>query len=165
MALDQDEVIRQFIKQYNSCQDAQFTITRWPDKEERNQKACDAYAETGAGRTLAIEHTHIETFKLQKKDSARFEKVCGVLETELRAAFPYDVTLIIPTFGIQKRTDWNGIRDTLRAWLLTQLRALPLGRTDHQIEGAPFRISILKEDGCGRGFGVARWAPPGLDTH
>ncbi len=114
MALDQDEVIRRFIKQYNSCQDARFTITRWPDKEERNQRACDAYAEALAVRPLAIEHTNIETFRQQKQDSARFLKVCGVLETELSAAFPYVVSLIIPTFGIQTGTDWNGIRDTLR---------------------------------------------------
>jgi hypothetical protein len=92
-------------------------------------------------------------------------KVCGVLETELHDAFPYDVSLIIPTFGIQTGTDWNGIRDTLREWLLTQVSALPFDRTDHQIEGVPFRISIWKEDGCGRGFGVARWTPPGLHTN
>lgn len=88
MALDQDKVICRFIKQYNSCQNGQFTITRWPDKEERNQRACDAYAEALTARPLAIEHTNIETFRQQKQDSARFLKVCGALETELRTAFP-----------------------------------------------------------------------------
>src|SRR5215471_11976743 len=103
MVLDQDEIIRRFIKQYNSCQDAQFTITRWPDKEKLKpgERACDAYAEALAVRPLAIEHTNIETFRQQKQDSARFLKVCGVLETEMSAAFPYVVSLIIPTFGIQ----------------------------------------------------------------
>ena len=124
MALDQDEVIRRFIKQYNSCQYAQFTITHWPDKEERKQRACDAYAEALAVRPLAIEHTNIETFRRQKQDSARFLKVCGVLETELSAAFPYVVSLIIPTFGIQAGNDWNGIRGALREWLLTQVRKI-----------------------------------------
>ena len=165
MALDQNEVIRRFIKQYNSCQDAQFTDIRWPDQEERNQKACDAYAEALAVRPLAIEHTNIETFRQQKQDSARFLKVCGVLETELSATFPYVVSLIIPTFGIQTGTDWNGIRDTLREWLLTQVSALPFGHTDHQVDGVPFCITIWKEDRRDRGFGVARWTPPGLDTN
>lgn len=87
MALDQDEVIRRFIKQYNSCQDAQFTITHWPDKETSGERACDAYAEALAARPLAIEHTNIETFRQQKQDSARFLKVCGVLEPELSNAF------------------------------------------------------------------------------
>jgi hypothetical protein len=165
MVLDQDEVIRRFINRYNACQDAQFTITRWPDKEERNQRACDAYAEALTVRPLAIEHTNIETFWRQKQDSARFVKVCGVLETELSAAFPYVVNLFIPMFGIQAGTDWNGIRDTLRKWLLTQVSALPFGHTNHQIEGVPFRIGIWKEDSRRRGFGVDRWAPQDLDTN
>lgn len=165
MALDQDEVIRRFIKQYNSSQSAQFTITRWPDMEERNKRACDAYAEALAVRPLAIEHTNIETFQQQKQDSARFLKVCGVLETELRDNFPYVVNLIIPTFGIQTGTDWNGIRDTLREWLLTQVSALPFGHTDHQVDGVPFRITIWKEDRRGRGFVVSRMVPPGLETN
>jgi hypothetical protein len=67
MVLDQDEVIRRFIKQYNSCQDARFTIIRWPDKEERNQRACDAYAEALTVRPLAIEHTNIETFRSKNR--------------------------------------------------------------------------------------------------
>ena len=162
--MDQDEIICRFIARYNSCQDAQFTITFWPDKAERNQRACDAYAEALGVHPLAIEHTNVETFQRQKKDSARFSEVCGVLETELKAHFPYDVTLIIPTFAIQTGTDWNGIRDTLREWLLTQVSTLPVGRTDHQVEGVPFRITIWKGDRLGRGFGVARTAPPTLET-
>ncbi len=92
-------------------------------------------------------------------------KICGVLETELSGVFLHDVSLIIPTFGIQTGTDWKGIRDTLRAWLLTQVGTLPFGRTDHQVDGVPFRITIWKERKSARGFGVARMTPPGLDTN
>src|ERR1043166_3330927 len=147
MALDQNEVIRRFIKQYNSCQDSEFTITRWPDTEnlKPGERACDAYAEAFAIRPLAIEHTRLETFGHQKQDSARFLRVCGVLETELKDAFPYDVSLIVPTFGIQTGTDWNRITKTLREWLLTQVTALPFGHTNHEIEGVPFHIGICKE--------------------
>lgn len=162
--MDQDEIIRRFIAQYNSCQDAQFTITCLPDKTERNRRACDAYAEALGVRPLAIEHTNVETFQQQKQDSARFSEVCGVLETELKAHFPYHVTLIIPTFAIQTGTDWKSITDALREWLLTQVSILPVGRTDHQVEGVPFRITIWKGDRPGRWFGVARTAPPTLET-
>lgn len=162
--MDQDEIIRRFIARYNSCQDAQFTITCWPDKAERNQRACDAYAKAHGVRPLAIEHTNVETFQQQKQDSARFSKVCGVLEKELKAHFPYHVTLIIPTFAIQTGTDWKSITDVLREWLLTQVNTLPVGRTDHQVEGIPFRITIWKGDRPGRWFGVARTAPPTLET-
>ncbi len=116
MVLDQDEVIRRFIKLYNSCQDAQFTITRWPDKEKLKpgERACDAYAEALEVRALAIEHTKIETFRNQKQDSARFMKVIGVLEQELKDSFPYDLRLTTPTFGIQTGIAWSAITDTLR---------------------------------------------------
>jgi hypothetical protein len=159
------KIIRQFIKTYNIYQDAQFTITRWPDKEERNQRACDAYAEALGVRPLAIEHTNIETFRQQKQDSARFLQVCGVLETELKGAFPYDVHLIIPTFGIQTGTDWNAITNMLRAWLLKNVGALPFGNTSHKVDGVPFNIGISKQDRHGTGFGVARWAPPNLGSN
>ena len=162
--MDQDEIIRRFIERYNSCQGAQFTITGWPDKAERNQRACDAYAEAPGVPPLAIEHTNVETFQKQKRDSVRFSKVCGVLEKELHDAFPYNVTLIIPTFGIPTGTDWNSIRDALREWLLTQVSALPVGHTAHQAEGVPFRITIMKGDRLSRGFHVARTAPPSLET-
>jgi hypothetical protein len=165
MVLDQDEVIRRLIKQYNSCRDARFAITRWPDKEERNQRACDAYAEAVAGKSLAIEHTKIETFRRQKQDSARFLKICGALETELNTVFPHDVSLLIPTFGIQTGTDWKRLRDTLRAWLLAQVSTLPFGHSNHQVDGVPFRITIWKGRKYARGFGVARMAPPCLDTN
>src|SRR5919198_130532 len=133
--MDACEIIRRFVTIYNTYQDAQFTITRWPDKEERNQRACDAYAEALERQPLAIEHTNIETFRQQKQDSARFLKVCGVLETELENAFPYDVHLIIPIFGIQTGTDWNTITNTLRSWLITSVNALPLGYARYQIDG------------------------------
>ena len=142
MALDQDEIIRRFVERYNSCQVAQFTIVRWPDREERGQKACDAYAIAPSVRPLAIEHTNIETFRQQKLDPARFLKVCGSLETELKTAFPFNINLIIPTFGIRAGIDWNGIRDRLRAWLNMNVAARPFRYTEHQIEGVPFRISI-----------------------
>jgi hypothetical protein len=158
-------IIRRFIKTYNTNQDAQFTITRWPDKEERKLRACDAYAEALGVQPLAIEHTNIETLRQQKQDSARFLKVCGVLETELKNVFPYDVHLIIPTFGIQTGSDWNAITNTLRVWLLRNVSTLPFGYASHQVDGVPFNIGISKQDWRGTGFGVARWAPPNLGSN
>ncbi len=166
MVLDQDEVIRRFIKLYNSCQDAQFTITRWPDKEKLKpgERACDAYAEALEVRALAIEHTKIETFRNQKQDSARFMKVIGVLEQELKESFPYDLRLTTPTFGIQTGIAWSAITDTLREWLLTHVDTLSFGESYPEISGIPFRVRIRKEGRRGTGFGVMRWEPPGLDT-
>jgi hypothetical protein len=152
------KIIRGFVKKYNTYQDAQFTITRWPDKEERNKRACDAYAESFGLQPLAIEHTNIESFRRQKEDSARFSKVIGILETELKHVFPYDVHLIIPTFGIQTGTDWNNITNILGAWLLTNVSTLPFGYAYHHIDGVPFRVGISKQDRASI-IGSATWLP------
>jgi acyl carrier protein len=163
--MDQDEVIRRFVAKYNDCQEHSYQITRWPDKEERNTRACDAYAEAAGAGPLAIEHTNIETFYNQKLDSARFVKILGELEAELKTAFASNVLLTVPTFAIQPGTNWQNIKAALREWLLKNVPTLPVGRTDHNIAGVPFRVSINKDDELRSWFGVARWEPPGLDRN
>ena len=110
--MEQDEIIRRFVAEYNQFQSAQYQITRWPDKEKENRRsrACDAYAETSNARPLAIEHTNGLTFHGQKQDSARFLRICGALENEMKDAFQCNFSLIIPVFAIQpctKVTDPN----------------------------------------------------------
>ena len=162
LVLEQDEIIRRFVKKYNDCQSTQFQITRWPDKEPQRSRACDAYAEASGIRPLAIEHTNVQSFHRQKQDSARFLKVCGTLETELKNAFSFDVTLIIPTFGIETGTNWNAIKNTLCEWLIANVESLPLGCSVHQVDRVSFPITIEKYEGSG--FYVARWKPPDIDT-
>ena len=161
--MNQDEVIRRFIARYNECQGHTYQITSWPDKDERNARACDAFAEARGVRPLAIEHTNIETFNNQKLDSARFVKILGELETELKTAFASHVLLTVPTFAIETGTNWQSIKATLREWLLANVPTLPAGRTDHNIVGVPFRVSINKQELSRSWFGVARWVPPGIE--
>jgi hypothetical protein len=163
--MNQDEVIRRFVAKYNESQENTYQITRWPDKEERNARACDAFAEAPGARPLAIEHTNIETFNNQKLDSARFIKILGELETELKNAFASHVTATVPTFAIQPGTDWQKIKTTLREWLLANVPTLSIGRTDHNIPGVPFQITVNKENDLPSWFGVMRWVPPGIDKH
>lgn len=162
--MEQDEIIRRFVAEYNQFQSAQYQIARRPDKEKENRRsrACDAYAEASNARPLAIEHTNVLTFHDQKQDSARFLGICGALENELKDAFRCNFSLIIPVFAIQPRTDWNKIKETLREWLLTNVNNLPPNRSDHQVVGVPFLITIWKDSG--KGFRVSRWAPPDIEA-
>src|ERR1051326_6314292 len=165
--MDQDEIIHRFIAKYNECQDGVYEITRWPDKENRNARACDAYAEADDHRPLAIEHTNIETFNRQLLDSARFMKVIGELEDELKNAFTCRTTFIVPTFAIQPGTDWRLIKTALRQWLLDNVPNLPEGRSKHNIEGVPFEVTVdIDRDKRQRSlFFVMRWEPPNLDNY
>jgi hypothetical protein len=60
-----------------TCQNAQFQITRWPDKEKQKVgqrlRACDAYAVAFGVYSLAIEHTNVQTFFRQKRIRLAFQ--------------------------------------------------------------------------------------------
>ena len=165
--MTQDDIIEQFIAKYNTCQSNTYKVTRWPDKENRTSRNCDAYAEVSEGSPLAIEHTSIQTFDDQMLDAARFMKVIGELEVELKDAFDCQTRLIVPTFAISPGTNWQTIRTALRVWLLAHVPTLPSGETKHRVDGLPFTVTInVDRDGRLRPwFGVMRWTPPGLDNY
>ena len=58
--MEQDEIIRRFVAVYNQSQSAEYQITRWPDKENRQSRDCDTYAEAPGMRPIAIEHYYIK---------------------------------------------------------------------------------------------------------
>ena len=157
--MEQDEVISEFLRVYNTCQPHNYQIARWPDRDNRSSRDCDAFAEAPGAASLAIEHTKVQTFNNQKLDSARFLKVCGELENELKQSFQTWVSMTVPVHAIQPGTNWNGIKETLRAWLLGNVDSLPLGRSDCEILGVPFRFTIHKHDSQSPVFTVGRWAP------
>lgn len=165
--MDQDEIIRRFVAKYNDCQDGNYQITRWPDREDRNNRACDAYAEAPQAQPLAIEHTNVETFQGQLLDSARFMRVIGELEAELKDAFDCHVTLTVPTFAVRPGTDWQLIKAQLRDWLLAAIPAQQSGRTKHQIPNIPFEIALEvdRDERMSHWFGVLRWVPPDLNDY
>ncbi len=158
--MDQDKTLRRFIEKYNECQTVNFEITRWPDKmENSSSRNCDAYAEAREHSSLAIEHTRVETFQKQIEDSARFMKLLGPLESRFRD-IGFSVSLAVKPFPFPKGTKWieREIVSNLSEWLELRMPELPTGRTDHEIPGIPFRVTIQKEMGS-KGFLVARWAP------
>src|SRR5262245_56643580 len=108
--MEQDEILHRFVVTYNQSQSARYRITRWPDTENSQSRDCDAYAEAANVRPLAIEHTNVLTLHNHKQDSARFLKICGALENELKGAFPCNFSLIIPVFALQLGTDWQKIK-------------------------------------------------------
>jgi hypothetical protein len=161
-ALSSEELILRLVDLYNRSQGRQFEITRWPDKENRRTRDIDAYAEEPNVRSLAIEHTNVETFANQKLDSSRFMRICGQLEAELRESFDGDVTMTIDTFAIQPGTEWDNIRDALRDWLIENVPKLPADELRrHTIAGVPFPIEIERIDSPVRFFSVMRVAPEG----
>lgn len=153
-------LITQLVELYNRAQPHQYKITRRPDEEEHNVRACDAYAEADDVVPLAIEHTRVESFHSRKLDDARFDKVFGALQAELRDSFPCWVSLWIPTFALQPGQNWESIKTCIGGWLLQNVPNLPNGRGAYQVPGVPFAVTVQKDDEMVAKLVVGRTVPP-----
>src|SRR5262245_13780140 len=110
------ELIGEFIGKYNKCQRLTYRITDWP--EDRASGEVEAIAEAEGGKTLAIEHTTIETFTGRKLDDERFLRVFEPFEGELKGAFDFDLTISVEVFSIEKGQDWAQIHKAIHKWLV-----------------------------------------------
>lgn len=152
-------VIKSLVEKYNECKHREYKIVRYPDQENSVTKDIDAYATVPGERPLAIEHTRIESFSGQLADNKRFAQLYGELETDLKHAFDFKLTLYLPVFAFRKRTDWEQARDKVRDWLLQNAHSLSDGFSPVQVVGVPFSITVHKDGNGSNRFTVARWAP------
>src|SRR5436190_238455 len=102
----QKDITKKIVDAYNNASGTKYAITRWPDEEDRTGRACDAYAEEPSQPALALEHTVIPTFDVQKEKDAQFMKAIGDLEASLKTFFPYNLSLAVDMAAIQKGQKW-----------------------------------------------------------
>ncbi len=160
----QNAVLQLVIDHYNAASGTQFVITRHPDEEERNGRACDAYAEAPGEIPIALEHTLVQTYAVQKRTDAEFMRVIGVLEAELKDRFPFRLTLTVPQFAVQKGQSWERITVAIKAWLLSG-PAIPPGPSEvAAIPGVPFPVRLRRDDFAAPRFLVGRWEDRSLDV-
>lgn len=159
----QNLILQLVIDRYNAASGTGFVITRHPDEEERNGRACDAYAEATGKTSIALEHTLVQTYVVQKRTDAEFMRVIGVLETELKDQFPFRLTLMVPQFAIQKGQSWEQITQAIKAWLL-RAPTIPPGRSEVTMPGVPFQVRLWRDNSLAPKFLVGRWEDPSLDV-
>jgi len=160
----QKKVINAVLQRYNQAAETAYTIMKWPDEEERNARACDAYAESPGLPNLAIEHTIIPSFPLQKQYDAQFMRVIGDLEAELKHSFPFQLSLAIPMLSIRKGQDWAQIKEAVKAWLIANSTAISVGHSSATIPGIPFEVSLDRDNDLPPLFTVARWLDSSLNV-
>jgi hypothetical protein len=134
---------------------------RHPDRENRASPDIDAYAESQGLSPLAIEHTAVQSLAEQIRDSSRFAQALVPLESELASAFPFWLALVLPYRNVQTGSDWATIRGCIRAWVLANAGALPIGRTTRDIPGVPFPLTFWKRLTGGPGIFLVREVPSG----
>lgn len=82
--MDQTRVIESMLNAYNAALGSSYSVTRWPDNENRSSADIDAFAESPGLQPLAIEHTKIQSLPNQYRDSSWFAEGLGQLESAMR---------------------------------------------------------------------------------
>ena len=161
--VNQNSILQSVIDRYNAASETSFVITRYPDEQYRNGRACDAYAEAADANSIALEHTLVQTYAVQKRTDAEFMRVIGVLEPELKDQFAFRLTLTVPQFAIQKGQSWEKITQAIKAWLLSE-PSIPPGRSEVTVTGVPFQVRLWRDDVSAPRFLVGRWEDSSLDV-
>lgn len=139
----EDEVIKSFVRYLADNLYSGLQITQWPDKQPGSIGEIDAIAE-GVGKRVAIEHTSIDSLPSQRLDDARYVKVFVPLEQEFRTRSDLCASISVPFGAVPTGVNWDAVRDALRNWISREVPNLAHVRTEHNIDGVPFPITVLK---------------------
>lgn len=172
--LKQDEAITETLKFLSKSLNMRYEIIDYPDKRERNLPACDALAIIGS-KKVAIEHTSVDSVPQQRRDSARFMKVLGPLDLDLKNKLPtpgsYWLSVHMNAIPALKRKEWDGIRNRIHEWCLKVANSLEIGSPysapKHFVrampEGVPFEVTLYRWPGEDGRFLITRLAPNDLE--
>lgn len=100
--------------------------------EDREDGAVEVLATSATGQTLAIEHTLIEPFAGEKRDSHRFVQAFSRVEHDEALIVPErDVEICIPVDALPNGVDWNEVGEDLRTWIADHQQSLQEGISQH----------------------------------
>lgn len=142
----------------NTALGTSYEVVQRPDRQNRDGKAIDAWAEEATAPPLAIEHTRLETFQGQTRDDAWFMTGLGPLEG---TALPCLLRLWPPHLNVAPGQDWNDIRNRVGSWATANATTLPMGVSLHHVSGVPFPLLVDKQSEGAPGIRLGRLAPGG----
>jgi len=122
----------------------QLRKTASPDREERNEKACDALLE-GHGRRYAVEHTTLDSYEGQRGDTARFDAAFGPLDERFRDQLPYDLEIAVPVHSLIGR-NWGEIRAAVERYIVgASASVLPYDHPEYvAVDGVPVKLLVCR---------------------
>ena len=118
-------------------------VDRWPDREERNERAIDAVA-----GPYAIEHTCVDSFPGQSEDTSFFNALATI---ERDTHLNYRLVVSFPVGALRRGDDWPAIIARVRRWLADEAATLAIGYCRVSLDGVPFVMHVWREDDS--------WAP------
>jgi len=153
--MNDGDVIDAFIAYLREHGHPSLQVDRRPDKENRKSGDIDA----GAG-DFSIEHTSIDTFPNQRRDSDWFMQVAGGLEQELTIEPPFRLNVTLEYEAVAKGQDWVAIRNALKKWITNKAAHLAEGHhVFDNIPGIPFRLRVKKASNRRPGIFFGRFEP------
>jgi hypothetical protein len=137
------QLVSNFLLAFNQQYGASFKIVRWPDADNRQTPAVEAVASDVGGETIAIEHTLVQPFDGERKDTDRFMKVFGRLEGCAELIKPgYNVDVIAKVGAIPTDVKWEVVAEQVHKHLEKRIPGLSDGTTVEAITSLPFDLSI-----------------------
>ena len=162
----EDAIIELFVSAYEDCTWKNSRID-WLDRV--TDGAVEALITRTDGKTLAIEHTLIESFVGEREDLERFKRFLPIENDPALRQADRIVYIDVPRGALPKRTRWNAIVTCVQRWLQANLAQLGEGEGYHDcpIAGSgivrPFtmklHIKITNSKGVDRGPLIRRWGP------
>lgn len=157
------QLIERFLAAYNADRRAGFRITAWPDEVDRTGQAVDALAADSMNDQIAIEHTLLQPFVGERRDSHVFDSTVAPLDQKQSLILPnFDVNLCFRVGAVPTGVNWNTVTGAVEAWYMSACQVLPVGPSKQRIPGLPFDldVDVRKEPAPGGGhFFISRWMP------
>ena len=167
----EDAIIELFVSAYEDCTWKGSRID-WLDHV--TDGAVDALVTRKDGRTLAIEHTLIESFVGEREDLERFKRFLRIEEDPALRQADRIVYIDVPRGALPKHTQWNTIVTCVQRWLQGNLAQLGEGDGYHNCLVAgdgitkPFTmklyIKIIPSKGFVGGPLIRRWGSTNVDA-
>jgi len=147
-------------------------ILKYPDEDERNLSACDVLGIVGS-KTVAVEHTSIDSIPFQRRDNSRFMKLLGPVEKELsdKLPTPGHYQLITDMDVMPTGINWNEVRARITEWCLKVAPRLEIGSPStapkhfvkEKPQGVPFELALYRWPGRDGQCRIARFSPEDLE--
>ena len=162
----EDTIINLFVSAYEDCAWKNSCID-WLDRV--TDGAVDALITRTDGKSLAIEHTLIESFVDERTDLERFKNFLCIEDDPALCQADRIVDINVPRDALLKGTQWDAIVTCVRDWLRANLAQLGEGDGHHDCPIAgpgiakpstmKLHIRIIHSKGSDRGPIVRRYGP------
>ena len=162
----EDTIINLFVSAYEDCAWKNSCID-WLDRV--TDGAVDALITRTDGKSLAIEHTLIESFVGERTDLERFKNFLCIEDDPALCQADRIVDINVPRDALLKGTQWDAIVTCVRDWLRANLAQLGEGDGHHDCPIAgpgiakpstmKLHIRIIHSKGSDRGPIVRRYGP------